>query len=147
MLAQYIQDCPVPVKRLGGGYYLFGTKKIYAKIMNGKLVVRVGGGYMVIEEFIATYAEPELIKMQKIAERDAANESFNPSPSGGNAKRSKTFAGNRSFDGSPRNSQTAAGRRSTTKLGQGEIYLNKDDIAKIKEDKRRGTVYNDKLIK
>ena len=50
MLAQYINvaNCPVPIKRLGDGYYLFGTRKIYAKIMNGKLVIRVGGGYMVI---------------------------------------------------------------------------------------------------
>lgn len=42
----------IPIKRLGGGYYMFGTKKIYCKIINGKLVVRVGGGYMGIEEFI-----------------------------------------------------------------------------------------------
>jgi hypothetical protein len=69
--------------RLGGGFYLFGTRKIYAKIMNGKLVVRVGGGYMVIEEFIATYADQELAKMKKIAERDALAESeglFEQSP-------------------------------------------------------------------
>jgi len=26
-------------------------------------VIRVGGGYMVIEEFISTYAEKELIKL------------------------------------------------------------------------------------
>ena len=42
----------IPIKRLGGGYYMFGTKKIYCKIINGKLVVRVGGGYMGMEEFI-----------------------------------------------------------------------------------------------
>ena len=65
MLAQYIQGCPVPIKRLGGGYYMFGTKKIYAKIMNGKLVIRVGGGYMDITEFIKNYADAELIKCQK----------------------------------------------------------------------------------
>jgi TfoX/Sxy family transcriptional regulator of competence genes len=47
-----VNNCPVPIKRLGGGYYLFGTKKIYAKILNGRLVIRVGGGYMVIDEFI-----------------------------------------------------------------------------------------------
>ena len=59
MLGQYIHqaNCPVPIKKLGNGYYIFGTRKIYAKIMNGKLVIRVGGGYMVIEEFISTYAE------------------------------------------------------------------------------------------
>ena len=59
LLAKYINltQCPVPIKRLGNGYYLFGTKKIFAKIMNGKLVIRVGGGFMVIEEFIASYAD------------------------------------------------------------------------------------------
>jgi len=59
LLAKYINmtQCPVPIKRLGNGYYLFGSKKIFAKIMNGKLVIRVGGGFMVIEEFIATYAD------------------------------------------------------------------------------------------
>jgi hypothetical protein len=63
MLAEYIPGCRVPIKKLYEGYYLFGTKKIYAKIMNGKLVIRVGGGYMIIEEFIATYEEPELLKL------------------------------------------------------------------------------------
>ena len=71
LLAQYINfnTWPVPVKRLGGGYYLFGTRKIYAKIMNGRLVIRVGGGYMVIDEFIATYAEVELQKMKAREEK------------------------------------------------------------------------------
>ena len=69
MLAQYIVDCPVPVKRLGDGYYMFGTRKIYAKILNGKLVIRVGGGYMVIAEFIATYGQQEYAKMQNRAAR------------------------------------------------------------------------------
>lgn len=66
LLAMYINkhSCPVPITRLGGGYYLFGTRKIYAKIMNGRLVIRVGGGYMIIDEFIETYAEVELKKME-----------------------------------------------------------------------------------
>ena len=70
MLAKYIQNCPVPVKRLGGGFYLFGLKKIFAKILNGRLVIRVGGGYMVIEKFIETYADQELTKLRKVAERE-----------------------------------------------------------------------------
>lgn len=56
----------MPIKKLGDGYYLFGTRKIYAKILNGKLVIRVGGGYMVIEEFISTYAEKELVKLDAV---------------------------------------------------------------------------------
>ena len=72
MIAKYLAgiDCPVPFRRLGNGYYLFGLRKIFAKILNGKLVIRVGGGYMVIEEFIATYAEQELAKLQKICQRE-----------------------------------------------------------------------------
>lgn len=42
----------VPVQRLGDGNYMFGSRKIYSKIMNDKLVVRVGGGWMLIDEFL-----------------------------------------------------------------------------------------------
>jgi hypothetical protein len=42
----------LPVKRLSEGKYLFGSKQILAKIINGKLVIRVGGGYMSADEFI-----------------------------------------------------------------------------------------------
>lgn len=61
LLNEYLKlsKCDVPIKKLGGGYYIFGTKKIYAKIMNGKLVIWVGGGYMVIDEFIQAYGESE----------------------------------------------------------------------------------------
>jgi hypothetical protein len=27
--------CPVPINRIGNGWYMFGSKKIYAKILNG----------------------------------------------------------------------------------------------------------------
>lgn len=42
----------LPVKRLGPGKYMFGSRQIMAKIINGKLVIRVGGGYMSADEFI-----------------------------------------------------------------------------------------------
>lgn len=35
--------------------------------MNGKLVIWVGGGYMIIEEFISTYAQAELLKLEQLA--------------------------------------------------------------------------------
>ena len=76
MIGQYIHqaNCPVPIKKLGNGYYIFGTRKIYAKILNGKLVIRVGGGYMIIEEFINTYAEQELAKINKIQQNEKEKE-------------------------------------------------------------------------
>ena len=42
--------------------YIFGTKKIYAKITNGVLLVRVGGGFMDIESFYKQYGEQEFQK-------------------------------------------------------------------------------------
>lgn len=70
MLNYYMNhtNCPVPVRKIGNGFYLFGTKKIYAKILNGKLVIRVGGGFMIIEEFIATYAENEMTKISRMTD-------------------------------------------------------------------------------
>ena len=42
--------------------------------MNGKLVIRVGGGYMVIEEFIANYADQELARCQLVEQHQKVNE-------------------------------------------------------------------------
>jgi hypothetical protein len=67
-------QCQVPIKRLGNGYYNFGTRRIFAKIMNGKLVIRVGGGYMVIEEFIANYADQELARCQLVEQHQKVND-------------------------------------------------------------------------
>ena len=67
LFADYINrlGCPVPVKRTGQNNYLFGTKKVSAKIINGRLVIRVGGGYMGIEEFMMYYGQQELQKILK----------------------------------------------------------------------------------
>lgn len=69
MLADYINDtgCQVPIRRIGNGYYYFGSKKIFAKIINGKLVIRVGGGYMSIDEFVEHYAQQEINRAEQMA--------------------------------------------------------------------------------
>lgn len=68
LLAKYINsmEVAVPIRRLGEGFYLFGTRKIYAKVLNNKLVVRVGGGFMSFTEFIDTYAMIELKKINEL---------------------------------------------------------------------------------
>jgi hypothetical protein len=70
----------VPITRLGNGKYTFGTKDILAKILNGKLVIRVGGGYMGIAEFMRHYGNKELIRMQTIKNKlngiDYSNDSM-----------------------------------------------------------------------
>ena len=115
MLAQYINiaGCPVPIKRLGGGYYYFGTKKIFAKILNGKLVIRVGGGYMVIEEFIKTYAEQELLKVN--ARRQNGLDIFTGKPIGEETEKSPK--GSRSPKGgrSPKGAKSPKGPLSMSK--------------------------------
>lgn len=52
----------LPAKRLGGGYYTLGSKKIYCKILNSRLVVRVGGGYMAMDDFLEQYGQLEADK-------------------------------------------------------------------------------------
>jgi len=68
--------CDVPIKKLGNGFFMFGTKKIFAKVRNGMLVIRVGGGYMVINEFMTTHSEKE---MRKVQTADSKEESKNES--------------------------------------------------------------------
>lgn len=83
MMAKYLNECPyyVPVKRLGEGQYMYGSKKIFAKIMNGKLIIRVGGGYMLIDEFLKNYAEQERDKSGVAGDDDG--ESNSPVKRGG----------------------------------------------------------------
>ena len=68
LLAKYknSMEISVPIRRLGDGFYLFGTRKIFAKVLNNKLVVRVGGGFMSFTEFIDTYALMELKKINEL---------------------------------------------------------------------------------
>jgi hypothetical protein len=40
------------MRRISIGKYEFGNKHVLSKIVNGKLIIRVGGGYMLIDEFI-----------------------------------------------------------------------------------------------
>ena len=75
LIAKYINEtqCPLPVKRLGDGNYLFGTKKVFAKILNGKIIIKVGGGYMSIDEFMQSYQDFEVSKVQQMLEKGTFN--------------------------------------------------------------------------
>lgn len=81
MFAKYFNKLGinVGVKRLGGGYYMFGSKKIFCKIINGRLVVRVGGGFMGIEDFIMQYGQQESDKEKLLSGNDS---SLNNTPMG-----------------------------------------------------------------
>mmetsp|Transcript_26641 Transcript_26641/g.47932 ORF Transcript_26641/g.47932 Transcript_26641/m.47932 type:complete len:639 (+) Transcript_26641:22-1938(+) len=65
-LAEYLNakepPVPVPFRREEPGVYFFGTKKVFIKIEQGKIIIRVGGGFMTIDEFIDIYTPIELEK-------------------------------------------------------------------------------------
>ena len=67
-LADYINSAPdkkdmkVMFVRLNPGVYQFGSKKICIKVEQGKIHIRVGGGYMHIQEFLDQYTTVELEK-------------------------------------------------------------------------------------
>ncbi len=64
---------PMPIKRLGDGFYVFGTKKIYVKMIQGRLAVRVGGGFMNVTEFLQQYSEMEFAKVNTMIENGTFN--------------------------------------------------------------------------
>ena len=47
----------LPVKKIAEGQYMVANKKLNMKILNGFLVVRIGGGYMKFKEFIEKHAK------------------------------------------------------------------------------------------
>lgn len=65
-----LAECSVPLKNLGDGNFIFGTKKIFAKILNRQLAIKVGGGYMVVEDFIKTYGEAEEVRIKQMERSD-----------------------------------------------------------------------------
>ena len=67
-LASYVnarnEVLAVPFNREDFEIYTFGTKRVFIKIEKGKVIVRVGGGFMQIEEFIEIYTPIELEKQE-----------------------------------------------------------------------------------
>lgn len=69
---------------------MFGTKKISAKVLNGKLFVRVGGGYTTIDDYIKQYGEKEL-KKQKQQEFEEMNSVHSLSQTNSSPQKMKTM--------------------------------------------------------
>lgn len=45
---------------------MYGTKKVTVKYMRQNLIIKVGGGSMVLEEFIANYEDIEIAKLNQM---------------------------------------------------------------------------------
>ncbi|EAS04485.1 hypothetical protein TTHERM_00616600 (macronuclear) [Tetrahymena thermophila SB210] len=51
--------------REGSGVYQFGSKKVYVKIEQDKVLIRTGGGFIGLEEFLDLYTPSELEKYNR----------------------------------------------------------------------------------
>lgn len=60
----------LPIIRMGGGKYLIGTDSRMVMIKNTTCVVRVGGGFENLEDFISRNEEFELNKIKTIMEQE-----------------------------------------------------------------------------
>jgi chromosome segregation ATPase len=70
-IAEYINNYPERQKlkimfmRESEGVYQFGSKRVMVKIDNDKINIRVGGGYLSIDEFLDQYTPEELQKLER----------------------------------------------------------------------------------
>lgn len=70
-IAEYINNYPdrtrlkVMFVREAEGVYKFGSKRVNIKIDKDKINIRVGGGYMTIDEFIDQFTGPELERLER----------------------------------------------------------------------------------
>lgn len=70
-LADFVNNYPDRDKlkimfiRESAGVYEFGTKRVEVRVSKNRLTVRVGGGYMGIDEFLDQYTALELEKLER----------------------------------------------------------------------------------
>lgn len=71
-LAEYINNYPdrskfkIMFMRESNGIYQFGSRKIYVRVEKDRINIRVGGGYLTIDEFLDVYTPMELEKIERI---------------------------------------------------------------------------------
>jgi len=58
-----LQGVALMFTRESEGVYRFGTKRVFVKVEKDKIMVRVGGGFLVLDEFIELYAPLEIEKI------------------------------------------------------------------------------------
>jgi hypothetical protein len=70
-LAEYINNYPEMSKmrimflRESSGVYHFGSRRVYVRVERDKITVRVGGGYLSIDEFLDIYTPMELERVER----------------------------------------------------------------------------------
>ena len=71
-LAEYINNYPdrkklkIMFMRESEGVYEFGSRKVMVKVERGKIQIKVGGGFLSIDEFLDQYTPSELEKLERV---------------------------------------------------------------------------------
>ena len=70
-LADYLNNYPerknlkIMFMRESEGVYQFGSRKVMVKVERGKIQIKVGGGFLSIDEFLDQYTPVELEKIER----------------------------------------------------------------------------------
>ena len=70
-LAEFVNNYPdrqqlkIMFLRESTGVYEFGTRRVEVKCSKGKILIRIGGGYMSVDEFMEQYTPLELEKLER----------------------------------------------------------------------------------
>lgn len=70
-LAEYINNYPernklkIMFMRESSGVYQFGSKRVQVKVERDNIKIRVGGGYLSIDQFLEQYTPQELEKLER----------------------------------------------------------------------------------
>ena len=70
-LAEYINNYPdrkklkIMFMRESEGVYEFGSRRVMVKVEKGKILIKVGGGFLSIDEFLEQYTPTELEKLDR----------------------------------------------------------------------------------
>ena len=59
------QKLKIMFMRESSGVYEFGSKRVMVRVERGKIQIKVGGGYLSIDEFLEQYTPEELAKLKR----------------------------------------------------------------------------------
>ena len=71
-LAEYINNYPdrkklkIMFMRESQGVYEFGSRRVMVKVEKSKILIKVGGGFLSIDEFLDQYTPAELEKLDRV---------------------------------------------------------------------------------
>lgn len=65
------RGCTVQVTRLKPGNYIFGSKQVLGKIVNDKLMIRINGAFMPVNDFITQNGWTEQAKLNYFGEEES----------------------------------------------------------------------------